>query len=117
MSSGRDLVEEFIVCGVWPLAHDWDLGTVKLRLMPFLENRMVLSPAFAIELQGRDVATFVREAEAEAMRIVGKYSARTEMTRSWDIQSSNVRLNHVFELNGLRYGPYPEEGSAEVGDE
>jgi hypothetical protein len=23
----------------------------------------------------------------------------------------------VFEVNGLRYGPYPEEGSAEAGDE
>jgi hypothetical protein len=50
MSSGRDLVEEFVACGVWPLAHDWDLGEVKLHPMPFLNNRMVQSLAFAIEL-------------------------------------------------------------------
>lgn len=28
----------------------------------------------------------------------------------------NVRLNHVFKLNGLRYGPYPEEDPADAGD-
>ena len=42
---------------------------------------------------------------------------KTEMPRSWDIHDSNVRLNHVFELNGLQYGLYPEEDSAEAGDE
>jgi hypothetical protein len=31
MSSDRDLVEEFIACGVWPLGHGWDVGEVKLR--------------------------------------------------------------------------------------
>jgi hypothetical protein len=45
---------------VWPLAHGWKVGEVKLWPMPFLKNHMVLSPAFAIELRGRDVATFVR---------------------------------------------------------
>jgi hypothetical protein len=28
MSSGHDLVEEFISYGVWPLAHGWVLGEV-----------------------------------------------------------------------------------------
>jgi hypothetical protein len=59
-NSDHDLVEEFIVCGVWPLAHGWGLGTVKLRPMPFLNNWMELSLAFAIELRGRDAVTFVR---------------------------------------------------------
>ena len=35
---------------------------------------------------------------------------------SWDIRGLNVRLNRVFKLNGLQYGPYPEEGSTNVGD-
>jgi hypothetical protein len=34
MSSGRDLVEEFIGYGVWPLAHGWALGEVCPRQMP-----------------------------------------------------------------------------------
>lgn len=51
------------------------------------------------------------------MRIIGKYSAKTKLTRSWDIRGSNVRLNHVFELNDLWYGPYPKEGSTDAGDD
>jgi hypothetical protein len=53
--------------------------------MPFLNNRMVLSPTFAIELWGQDVAAFIREVEAEAMKNIGKFSAKIELTRSWDI--------------------------------
>jgi hypothetical protein len=63
------------------------------------------------------VAAFVREVEAEAVQIVGKYSTKTKLTRSWDIRGSNVRLNRVFELNGLWYGPYPEGGSADAEDD
>jgi hypothetical protein len=59
---------------------------------------------------------FIREVQAEAIKNVGKYSTKTEMSRSWDIRGSNVRLNHVFELNGLRYDPYREEGSTDVRD-
>jgi hypothetical protein len=36
MSSGRDLVEEFISYGVWPLAHGWALSEVCPREMPSL---------------------------------------------------------------------------------
>jgi hypothetical protein len=115
MSTGRDLVEGFIACGVWPLVHGWDVGKVKLRLIPFLKGQQVLSPSFNIELRGRDAASFVREVEAEAVRIMGKYSMKAEMPRSWDIRGSNVGLNRVFELNGLQYGLYPEEDSTDCG--
>jgi hypothetical protein len=45
-SSGRDLVEEFIGYGVWPLAHGWALGEVCPREMPSLGGRKVRSPLF-----------------------------------------------------------------------
>jgi hypothetical protein len=69
----------------------------------------VRSSAFALDLHGRDLVAFVREAEDGAARIVGRYVPRTEGLRSWDIRGSNVRLNRVFELNCLPYGGYPEE--------
>jgi hypothetical protein len=78
---------------------------------------MVLSPAFAIELWGRDVTAFVREVEAEVVKFISKYLAKTELMRSWEIRGSNVRLNHDFELNDLPYGPYPKEGCTDTGDE
>jgi hypothetical protein len=76
----------------------------------------VRSPAFAVDLRGRDAGAFVREVEAEAVKIVSKYAPKTETLRSWDIRGSNVRLNRVFELNHLSYGSYPEGDSAYTAD-
>ena len=78
MSSGRDLVEEFIGYGVWPLAHDRVLGEVCPRQMPTLGDQLVRSPPFVVDLRGRNQASFVREVEAEAARIVGRYVPKTE---------------------------------------
>jgi hypothetical protein len=112
MSSGRDLVEEFIGYGVWSLAHGWVLGKVCPRQMPTLGEQLVRSPAFALDLRGRNPAAFVREVEDGAVRIVGRYVPRTETLRSWDIRGSNVCLNRVFELNRLPYGGYPRDDAA-----
>jgi hypothetical protein len=106
MSSKRDLVEEFIAYGVWPLAHGWVLGEVCPRRMPTLGDQLVQSPARVVDLRGRNPTTFVREVEAEATKIVGKYVPKTETLRCWDIRGSNVRLNCVFELNRLTYAGY-----------
>jgi hypothetical protein len=106
-SSGRDLVEEFIGYGVWPLAYGWSLGEVCPREMPSLGGRKVRSPPFSLDLRGRDPAAVVHEAEDGAVRIVGRYVAKMEAQRSWDIRGSNDCLNRVFELNCLPYGGYP----------
>ena len=113
LSSGRDLVEEFVAYGVWPLAHGWALGEVCPRQMPFHGGRVVRSPAFALNLQNRDPAAFVREAEDGAVRLVGRYVPRTEGQRSFDIRGSNERLNRVFELNQLPYDGYPGQDEAD----
>jgi hypothetical protein len=116
MSSGCDLVEEFIGYGVWPLAHGWVLDEVCPRQMPTLGEQLVRSPTFALDLRGRKPAAFVREVEDGAVRIVGRYVPRTETLRSWDIRGSNVCLNCVFELNHLPYGGYPGDNAAATVD-
>jgi hypothetical protein len=78
LSSRRDLVEEFIGYGVWPLAHSWVLGEVCSHRMATLGDRLVQSPAFVVDLRGRNPASFVREVEAEAAKIVGRYVPKTE---------------------------------------
>jgi hypothetical protein len=113
MSSGRDLVEEFFGYGVWPLARGWGLGEVCPRQMPSRGGMLVRSPAFALDLHGRDPAAFVREAEDGAARIVGRYVPKTEGLQSWDIRGTNDRLNRVFELNRLPYCGYPGEDAAD----
>jgi hypothetical protein len=50
--------------------------------MQTLGGQLVRSPAFTMELRVRDVAAFVREVEAEAIKIVGKYASKTETLRS-----------------------------------
>jgi hypothetical protein len=94
------------------LAHGWALGEVCPRQMPYLGEKQVRSPAFALDLRGRDPAAFVREVEDGAVRIVGRYVPRTEALRSWDIHGSNVRLNRVFELNRLPHDDYPRDDDA-----
>jgi hypothetical protein len=80
--------------------------------MPSLGEQQVRSPAFALDLHGRDPAAFVHEVEDGAVRIVGRYVPRMEALWSWDICGSNVRLNRVFELNRLPYGGYPGDDAA-----
>jgi hypothetical protein len=60
------------------LAHGWALGEVCPREMPSRGGQLVRSPAFALDLRGRDPAAFVREAEDGAARIMGRYMPRTE---------------------------------------
>jgi hypothetical protein len=50
MSSGRDLVEEFVTYGVWPLARGWALGEVCPRQMPSRGGMQVRSVAELPEL-------------------------------------------------------------------
>jgi hypothetical protein len=82
LSSGRDLVEEFVAYGVWPLAHGWALGEVCPRQMSSHGGKLVRSLAFALDLHSRDPAAFVREAEDGAVRIVDWYVPKTEGQRS-----------------------------------
>jgi hypothetical protein len=84
--------------------------------MPSLGGQLVRSPAFALDLRGRDPAAVVRETEDGAVRIVGRYVPRTEALRIWDIRGSNVRLNRVFELNRLPYDGYHEDDAATAVD-
>jgi hypothetical protein len=114
LSSGRDLVEEFIRYGVWPLAHGWVLGEVCPRRMSTLGNQLVRSPSFVVDLRGRNPAAFVCEVEAEAVKIVGKYVPKTKTLRSWDTRGSNVKMNRVFELNRLPYVGYPRDDDADA---
>jgi hypothetical protein len=79
-----------------------------------LGGQLVRSPSFVVDLCGHNPAAFVREVEAEAVKIVGKYVPKTETLRSWDIRGSNVRLNRIFELNRLPYAGYPGDDDADA---
>jgi hypothetical protein len=85
MSSGRDLVEEFIGygCGPWRMAGRWAKYALA-RCPPWASSKCEVQPS-----RCRDPAAFVREVEDGAVRIVGQYVLKTEALRSWDIRGSN----------------------------
>jgi hypothetical protein len=82
--------------------------------MSTLGDRLVRSLSFVVDLRGRNPVAFVREVEAETMKIVGRYVPRTKTLRSWDIRGSNVHFNRVFELNRLPYAGYPGDDAADA---
>jgi hypothetical protein len=43
-----------------------------------------------VDLRGRDTAAFVRDVEAETVKIVRKYVPKTDTLRSWDIRGSTL---------------------------
>ena len=51
----------------------------------FHKDVVVVSPAFAVELGGREGVAFMSKVEEEAITIVGKYSSKTELTKSLEI--------------------------------
>jgi hypothetical protein len=53
LSIERDLVVEFIAYGLWPLVYGWVLGEVTPHRMPTLDDQLVRSPAFVVDLRGR----------------------------------------------------------------
>lgn len=63
--SGRDLVEEYLACGIWPLSQAWTVGPVVHRHFYSFE-RQVLSPVFTVELGDCSQDIFVAETKKEA---------------------------------------------------
>lgn len=105
---------------MWLLSSGLSVGEVARQKVPiksdiFKKDVMVVSPTFAIELGGQDGAAFVSEVDGEDVNIIGKYSVKTELTKSMYIQGGKIQLNRASELNGLEYGPYPED--VEEGEE
>jgi hypothetical protein len=79
MSSGHDLVEEFIGYGVWPLAHGWALGEVCPRQMPSLGEQQVRSLA----------SRWICAAEIQPHSCM---KWRTELCGLWGVMCRGLRL-------------------------
>jgi hypothetical protein len=110
---GRDVVEEFLSCGVWPLSAGVDFEHVKVDFTPVSRLKISL-PNFPLRHEGEeDGAWFLVRVEQEARNIVGGY-ARAEHEACLTSIPNNGRLNCVLELVGVSYGPRPLLVSMEV---
>jgi hypothetical protein len=110
---GRDAVEEFISCGVWPLAAGIDFEQVKIGETPISKLNVPL-PRFPLRHEDdEDDIVFLVRVEQEARVIVGSYMG-TEHEACIDSLRNNGRLNRVLEITRVAYGPCPAPVYAEV---
>jgi hypothetical protein len=96
---GRDVVEEFLSCGIWPLSTDVDFEHVKVDFTLVSWLKMSL-PKFPPRREGEeDDVRLLARVEQEARNIVGCYT-RTEHEACFASIPNNDRLNR--DLNSQR---------------
>jgi hypothetical protein len=109
---GLHAVEEFVSCGVWPLAAGVDFEDMKVGEMLVLKLKVPL-PRFPLHRKNdEDDTEFLARVEQEARVIVGSYTC-TEHEACIAGLRNNGRLNHVLELV-VAYGPRQAPVSVEV---
>jgi hypothetical protein len=104
---GCDVVEEFIACGMYPLAVDAGFDRVAMRSMLVSKLKVPL-PKFIVvhNDDNEDDVHFLARVELEAKGIVGSYT-KAEHDACLAHIRNGCRLNHVFELAGVAYGFMP----------
>jgi hypothetical protein len=110
---GRDAVEEFVSCGVWPLCASVDFEQVKVDLTPVSQLKVPL-PHFPLRHENEEGdLQFMARVEQGIRNIVGGYTC---MEHEACIASllNNDCLNHVLKVVGVGYGPCPVPISTEV---
>jgi hypothetical protein len=103
---GRDAVEEFVACGVYPLAAGAGFDRV-VTCTTLVSKWKVLLPKFIAA--HKDDVQFLARVELEAEGIAGSYT-KPEHDACLAHMHNGGRLNRVFELAGVTYGPRPMLG-------
>jgi hypothetical protein len=106
---GRDVMEEFIACNVWPLVVGISFEQVKVDVTP-VSKLKVLLPRFVVAHE--DDAKFLARVEKEPRVLVGSYTCPEH--EACATLPNNNRLNRILELTGVAYGPRPVPVSVEV---
>jgi hypothetical protein len=109
---GRDAVEEFVACGMHPLAAGVGFDKVATLVTPVSKLRVPLPKFVAVHKDDEDNVQFLTRVELEAEGIVGSYT-RPEHDACVTNLRNGGRLNQVFELAEVAYGPQPEPGTEE----
>jgi hypothetical protein len=107
---GRDAVEEYTMCKIFPLAASFGFESVPLWMTPILKVETPL-PLFAVGTIAREHANhFLVEIETQTEKVLQSFGPREyDALRVANIPNGG-RLNHVFEQMGVSYFPHPEPG-------
>jgi hypothetical protein len=105
-------MEEFVICGMHPLATVVGFDKVATLVTLVLKLRVPLSKFVAIHRESEDDVQFLARVGLEAEGIVGSYT-RPEHDACITNLRNGGRLNRVFQLAEVAYGPQPEPGTKE----
>jgi hypothetical protein len=93
---GRDAVEEFLACKMYPLAAGYGFKGVTIGTMLVLKVRTPL-PLFPVEaVSTEDVVHVLVELEMEVERILGSFRLREYDALQTTKLPNGGRLNHIF---------------------
>jgi hypothetical protein len=108
---GRDAVEEYVACKMYPLATGFGFESVPLGMTPMskVESPLLLFAMGAIAARLADQV--LAEIEMEVERVVGSFGPREYDTLKMAIILNTGRLNRVLEHMGVSYAPHPLPGS------
>jgi hypothetical protein len=110
---GRDAVEEFIACGMYPLATGTNFDRVATRTTPVSKLKVPLPKFIAIHKDdNEDDVQFLVRVELEAEGIIGSYTKVEHVACLVDMRNGG-RLNHVFGLAAVTCEPHPVPGTDE----
>jgi hypothetical protein len=109
---GRDAVEEFISCGVWPLSAGVSFEHVKVGLTPASQLKVPLPHFSLLHEDGEDDPQLLVRVKQEARNIVGSYT-HAEHEACITSLLNNDHLNHVLDVVGVSHEPCPVPISAE----
>jgi hypothetical protein len=106
-------MEEFIACGMYPLAVGAGFDRVATRMTPISKLKVPLPKfgAFCKDNNEDDVQFLVR-VELEAKGIIGSYTKVEHNTCLAHVRNRG-RLNCIFELAGVAYRPHAVPGTDE----
>jgi hypothetical protein len=104
---GRDAIEEFKACKMYPLAYSFGFKGVALGMTP-VSNVHTLLLVFLVETaSAKNAHHILAEVETEAEKVLGSFGPKEYDALTTTKLPNGGHLNCVFEQMGLAYAPHP----------
>jgi hypothetical protein len=97
---GRDTVEEYLACGMYPLSVSVSFDGVANGVTPVSRLKLPLPKFEVVRKDDKDDIQFLDRVELDAEGVVGSYT-RQEHDSCIAILRNGGHLNHMFELVGV----------------
>jgi hypothetical protein len=104
---GRDAIEEFMECKMYPLASGFGFKDVDVGMTPVSKVWTPLSMFLVGTVSAEGASCLLAEIELETKRMLGSFEPKEYDTLSTVNLPNGGHLNRVFKQMGLAYAPRP----------